>query len=806
MSTTIYAEIPFLLGETPTFTVTPSVVNLYTYTNLTIHFENNINFNNTNITISNAVIVYRKFLGNIAIFGIYPTGNEVVVTVNGTSKSLRVESVCNITYNSLNYTNKIYINITSNCPNLKEYINNTLWTIGNPYNPPYSGLYNIIITNNTYYINFSYIVSPTLSVNEAFYGQWLNITLYPPLLRPGLAVIGPLQAEVVSSVAVPPFVLPAGNYSLIIEQNGVLLLNATVSILRATPQIVINMNNIILYGSTSYSNIRTFIFNKDYNLNVNIYINGTFVASGTTPLRFKLPVLNAGTYNLTVVAMGTANTTQSSSSVVFKVAPAPVKLNIYVNGSSAGQVVVASYGQILVLNASLSSTTTPTGVVKYFVDGNAYGDVVDTLKLGVGVHTLKAIFIPSSGNFLPASANATIVVSKSMPVLIAPRSVVVTYGEIPNMTVGLFVYGRPIPAIIVVSVGNHTEQLGLFGFTTLQLPELPAGTYEVSVVFPGTQDLYPVSATTLLVIRSAKISLSVEAPTKAVYGSSVPISISARPQVPGIISIYVNGTLIYSAPGASAQTYWTPPRSGVFNVTVVFQSLSSNYSNSVYTFSVFVEKAKCDISLSLNSTEVYVLRRYLLLVNSTVIPDIYVDGRYVGASTSMYIMFNSTGTHVVAAFFRGDNRYTSCNSTLSVNVLKNPSSVVLSIPSKQALPNSPLTINIDINSKSPIINGYIYIYFININGKNNYTFIKLINRSKETISVSLNTPGSYEVEAYYGGNQYVAGNYSNAVAVTVVESVLGIPVIMAVSYGVAAASAYAVVVALRLKRRKFSTL
>lgn len=807
ISMTIYAQTPFLdlFNQATSFKITPEVVNLNTYTNLTIYFKNNVNFNNTNITISNAIIIYKKFIENIAIYGIYPTGDQVVVNVNGTSKSLRVENVCNILYNSLNFTNKIYINITSNCLNLKEYINNTQWIIGEPYSPPYSGLYNIIITNNTYYINFTYIVSPSINTNKTSYGQWLNITLDPPLRGLGLAVIGPLQIPVTSTVTIPPFALPAGDYRLVLEQNGLVLLNSSISILKAIPRIAININNTIIYGLTSYLNIKTFIFNNEYNLNISVYINGSLVATGTTPFQLKLPALDAGTYNLTVVAAETANTTRSNSSVLFKILPAPVKVEVYVNGSIAKQVVVASYGQILVLKALLNSTVAPVGVVKYFVDNNAFGDVVDTLKLGAGVHALRVVFVPSNNNFLPASANVTIVVSKSMPVLIAPRSITATYGETPNMTVGLFVYGRPIPATLVISVGNYTAQIGVNGLTTLQLPKLPAGTYEISIVFPGTQDLYPVSATSLLVVRSAKVSLIVEAPTRAVYGSSVPISVAAQPQVPGIISIYINGTLIYSAQGARVQTYWSPPRSGLFNVTASFQSLSSNYSNSVYSFYVIVERAKCSISLSLNSTEVYVLRRYLLVANSTVIPEVYVDGKYVGTSTSIPITFNSTGAHIITALFKGDDRYTPCNSALSVEVLKNPSTVTLSIPYKQALPNNPFIIYIDINTKSPIVNGYIYIYFININGKNNYTFIKYVNESKEALSISLGAPGSYEVKAYYGGNQYVEGNYSNVVAVAVVGSVLGIPAIMAASYGIAAASAYAVVVALKLKRRKFSS-
>ncbi len=80
-----------------------------------------------------------------------------------------------------------------------------------------------------------------------------------------------------------------------------------------------------------------------------------------------------------------------------------------------------------------------------------------------------------------------------------------------------------------------------------------------------------------------------------------------------------------------------------------------------------------------------------------------------------------------------------------------------------------------------------------------------MNSSQEVLKVSLPAPGSYEVEVYYSGNPYVAGNYSNVVAVTVVESLFGVPLMMVLGYGVAAVSAYVAVLTIKLKRRKYGT-
>jgi hypothetical protein len=802
----IYADFPpsFFAEPQPSYTISPKVVNKATYTNLTIVFKNNININNTDINIINATILFKKIYNNIINIGIYPTGDEIIVLINNTENILNVANICTIKYtNSYNFTTSIFINVSSTCSNLREYLNGTYVPMGSVYTPSYSGLYNILLTNESYYINLTYVVSPAISTNTVYYGQALNISLNPPLHSPGTASIGGVSLPVTSSISLPPYALAAGNYTLMISQDGVQLLSASVEVLPAAPNITIDLNNSITYGTNNKYTINTYLFNNYYKSNIGIFINGSLIATGTTPLSLYLPLLDVGTYNFTVVAYATANTTQSSAARLIKVLPAPVSLKVYVNGSPLGQIVLASYGQILVFNASARSTLRPTGKIVVSVDGRSFGDVVDTLTLGAGLHNATVTFIPSSRNFMEASVSTAIVVAKSVPELSVPRYVAAVYGEIPNVTLGLYVYGRPVSGVLDIAVGNYTGAVQVFGSTSVRLPALPAGSYVVYVSFPGNGDLYPASATFQLVVRSAGVVLSVAAPQRAVYGASVPISASISPQVPGRISIYVNNTLIYSGQGPQIKTTWRPPRSGVFNITAYFLSFSGNYSNAVSTTIIYVEKARCTINISLNSSVIYVLRKYEILINSSVVPAIYLDGRYLGESLALPLSFNYTGLHTIFAVFRGDARYYQCNSSAAVYVLKNPSQVAIEIPRKLAVPNSPIDIYLTILTKSNIVNGTIYIYVINLNNGNNYTFTKYINSGRETVEISLPNPGSYEIKAYYGGNPYVAGNSSNAIAVSVVESLFGIPVMIVLGYGVAAASAYAAVVAIKLKRRRY---
>ncbi|MGC9118751.1 MAG: Ig-like domain repeat protein, partial [Thermoproteus sp.] len=121
-----------------------------TYTNLTIIFKNQININNTKINISNALIIFEKVYKNIVNIGIYPTGDNVVVSINGTEKILDVANICNINYiNSYNYSQSIFINVSSTCSNLNEYINGMRVPINSVYRPPYSGIYYVILTNGS---------------------------------------------------------------------------------------------------------------------------------------------------------------------------------------------------------------------------------------------------------------------------------------------------------------------------------------------------------------------------------------------------------------------------------------------------------------------------------------------------------------------------------------------------------------------------------------------------------------------------------------------------------------------------------
>lgn len=788
--------------------VYPSAVNANTYTNITIITNSSININSTKINITNAIIDFIVIKNNIINVGLYPTGNPVIIKVNGTEKILPVENICYINYLSANFTSKIYVNVSSSCIGIKLYANGTAVPLNTSYAPPYSGLYSMLLTNGTFYARFTYIVTPTISPLSSTYGYGVNLTMSPPLAEPGMLIIENSSAVLFSASAqsgasIPRFALPAGNFTLLLYEGSLILANATLTINRASPEVRLSgFSERTTYGTPISYSVVAYVAGAPLKLPVVVLVNGTTVASGITPLVVNLPSLDAGVYNVTTVALQTVNTTEEALARYLIVSPAPVSLKVFVNGSTAGSVVVLNYGQVAQISARAYSTVEPQGSEAVYVDGRLNGLTIDTMELGAGVHNLTVAFTPSSRNFLPAYYNVTLVVARSQPSLSLPYEIKARYGESLAIPVRLTVYGRPVQGYVDVRVSNFTEEVFVNGSAAISLPPLPAGIYTITVSYPGSPNLFPTSASAVLIVESATVSVEISAPDRSVYG--VPISIWARasPSVAGTLSIYVNNTLIYSAPLSFVNVSWSPPRSGVFNITAVFQSASKNYSSGYATKLIYISKANCYIKILLNSSKVYVLHTYTILLESQVTPYIYVDNNYVGKFRLGNITFNSTGSHILSAIFPGDDRYYSCKASAVVEVQKNPSSIIIEIPSRLALPNSKIDVIVIISTSAKIYNGTLTIIAQNINNNNTYYFTEYINSQRTVTHIELPAPGSYRVRAYYGGNPYVDANYSNAEAVTVVESILGVPEVLLLGYMAAFGIAYAAVVAIKLKRGK----
>jgi hypothetical protein len=338
------------------------------------------------------------------------------------------------------------------------------------------------------------------------------------------------------------------------------------------------------------------------------------------------------------------------------------------------------------------------------------------------------------------------------------------------------------------------------GSIAIPLPPLPAGIYPILISFPGTRDLYPVNSSIILYIVSASTKLTLKAPSRSIYGIPIYISISITPATPGILSLLVNGTQIWSGAANITTFVWNPPRSGRFNITAIFQSASRNYSNALSSTLIYVERAPCSIDLYINSSTIYVLRKYRISINSSINPYIYIDKEPIGIG-SIAFSLNSTGLHVISAVFPGDDKYLPCNADLVVDAVKNPVAVKLYAYNALVLPNEPIQLALELETPVGVYPGEVLLIIHNLKNNKNYTIIRYVTNKLNILNISIGEPGPYEVQAYYMGNPYVTANYSNSVALTVVQSFLGIPNIILAGYLLSIAAAYSVVVAVKLKNR-----
>ncbi|MFB6490197.1 MAG: Ig-like domain repeat protein [Thermoproteus sp. AZ2] len=805
-----HAQLPLLGNSTNNVEIWPHYLNAGTYTNLTISVDGKPP---ANVTAINATVDFVAQTPNATIMGIWPLSNPVkliIKTITNTTiiKYLSVENICNISYSANNFTNIVNITVSSNCENISIYLNGTRIGGASAFLAPnYSGVYQGIVTNQTYYLRFTYVVSPKILVGNITYGQSLNVTLTPPLVSPGYLVISSptysAQYPISNSLELQRFQLPAGNYTASVVYGQLALAEANFTIYRATPSISISFPQSYVYGQEPALTVNSSVAGVVYPTQAQILINNTPISTApiTLPYRANAPLLNAGTYVITVSTLPNQNLTSATASFVFNVLPAPVSIAIYGNGTPLGPLKVLSYGNVLSLSYVLSSPTLrPQGTVMFYVNGTPIGPTLDTMSLGAGVYVLTAFFTPSNKNFERAAANATIIVTRSVPTIAAPSSVYAVYGERPNFTIGLLVNGRPASGTVIVSVAGQMLTYYVKGFTTIYLPPLPAGIYPVLISFSGTRDLYPVNSSLILYIVSASTKLVLKAPSRSIYGVPIHISISITPAIPGVLSLYVNGTQIWSGGANSTTIVWSPPRSGHFNITALFQSASRNYSNAFSSILVYVERAPCSIDLYINSSNIYVLRKYRISINSSVNPYIYIDRELIGIGSVVFSL-NSTGPHTISAVFPGDDKYLPCNADLVVDAVKNPVAVKLYAGNALALPNEPIRLALELETPAGVYSGEVILIIHNLENNKNYTIIKYVSSRLNILNISIEGPGPYEVQAYYMGNSYVSANYSNPVALTVVQSFLGIPNIILAGYLLPIAAAYAVVIAVKLKNR-----
>jgi len=773
--------------------IKPSYVNAYTYTNLTV-------YTNASVTVERAVVDFQIALGDRVIIGLKPTASDyILLKIGNTTQRVTVRAECNITIEAANLTSRLAVVANTTCVGpLSIYVNGSWAGIGRvDYVPEYAGVYIVTASNGIFYEKAKVVVLPNAMVRGNVFGEIMEIRLSPPP-RAGLLRLGPATVQAAPSVSIDTWNLGAGNYTLALYMGAWYNLT-TVTVKKAVPNIELDYKPEYIYGEPISISARVYVGKREYRAVVQLSVGGRLLI-GLSPASFTLSLLDAGVYQLVAAVQEDRNVTSLSKTFQLRIAPAPVSIDLKINGTYLSPYVV-NYGKILAVDASARSLVQPLGAVELYLNGTPVKPLVDTLRLRPGVYNLTAVFKPATGNFRPASASAQILVISSPPEVSINRTFSTVFGQPLAITFSVSLYGRPINATAYVEVSGRNYYANFTaavvnGLGQVLLRDIPAGVYSGLVTVAGV-GLSPQSKPFTVFVSSALVKVALTAPTRGVYGEAVPIRASVDPPwVRGVLYVEVNKTVIYAGNSSAYSGLWLPPRGGVYQISARFESLDPNYSGTENVTYIFIDRAQCTIRFSLRGPfspegAAYVLRRYAVEVNTDLPAKIYVNGTAAGAA----VLFNKTGVYNVTVYFPGDARYYPCSSSEAVVVVKNPSSAEISSPRKITTIDAPLPISITVSSPVGQRYGDMVIYKVNKSANTTEVETVFVN-GNASVYLRFQAPGVYEIAAEYLGNEFNMPSKSNVVVVTVERSLLGIPIFLLSIYlgGLGAGLAAAAVV------------
>jgi hypothetical protein len=542
-----------------------------------------------------------------------------------------------------------------------------------------------------------------------------------------------------------------------------------------------------IYGEGINATVRVFVGRREYRATVQISVNQTYPAVVRAPSALVFPLLDVGTYQITARVLGDRNVTSVTSVSVFRVLPAPVRLDVKINGTFSNPYIV-EYGKVLLVSADVSSLVKPQGEVKTYLDGRPAPFLIDTLRIGAGPHNLTVVFTPANRNFLPAGVSTLVYVTPSTPEVEVNKTFSVVYGEELVVPIRVSLYGRPINATATVELAGRTRLLNYTvqvrnGVGVLRAKGLPAGTYLGTVSIAEAPGLLGAKAVFNVFVSSAVVKVALDVPTRGVYGELLPVRIAVEPEdVPGRLHLIINGTAVYVGNSSSYNGWWSPPRGGVFQVAARFESLDPNYASTDNVTYIYVDRAQCTIRFALrgdlaSNDTVYVLRRYEVQRLTPLPAHIFINGTPGGPE----VVFNKTGVYNITVYFPGDDSYYPCGASQRYTAVRNPASVSALAARRVALIDGGLPLVVTVTSPVGQEEGEVAVYKINKTLNRTDVELLVVKKTAE-VTLTFSDTGVYEIYAEFLGNGFLLPNRSNMVSVTVESSYFGVPTFLLAVY------------------------
>ena len=393
-------------------------------------------------------------------------------------------------------------------------------------------------------------------------------------------------------------------------------------------------------------------------LNASSTVPGTvayfYDAANTLPITTTIDV---GSYTVYAVFTPTStNYLSSTASSSFTVTQASSSLSYSTSDA-------ITYGTTIA--ASLTATTAAAGTTNYYKDSGHTQLISPSDIFNAGTYTIYAVFSPSSSNYLPSNASATLTVAK------APTSI--SFPVIPSI-----VYETTLSDFIAGTVATNIDGSLSFnidsasGTSLSSSSVLHVGTYTIYAKFTPTDTANYLIAESTIPISVTSLSTTIEysSPLSAsvVYSSVLTdvLATTVTPNVSGTVSYYYGTNTII--------TTSTSLNVGTYDIYAVFTPSTADYASSttVTPVTLTVTQATPTIIYANLSSIAYETPLSSSLIATSPVAgsfEYFLNSNKTNKVTSTTLL--AAGTYTIYAFLTpNSSNYTSASQGASLTVNK----------------------------------------------------------------------------------------------------------------------------------------
>ena len=745
------------------------------------------------VGVDGGVLDYIIYDGDTTRLGILPVKEVVRLTFEGGATRLfrvtnetRVYVVpCAVNYTTVRLSSSLSLSVAI-------YLNGTRAAYRDigpgetiiEVRPNSSGLYNLTLAihgdNGTRTVyNYAGIVRVHMAPHPATYGDIVRLWSDTAI---GIGNVSGRELEL------DTLTLGAGNHTVTLTTN---ICDAALGlqVRKSRGRLVIAGPSTVKFGRPVHINASLILEGgRSVRKSLMVLVNGTEEESSDSTFTFT--PWSVGKYNITVLFPGDADVYPARASHFVTVVPLPI------NMTNISYDLDVEYGRLLNISVYFDMDTEGTLFITLSnktytltVRGDHVETSIDTMDHVAGHHTLIMELRPSSSNFAGTTFIGTLNILRTRPRLHIAVKGTPIYGKQLEVLVSLTTSnGRPMAnRTVIIDTGLTRVELltGPNGTARHVFTPQSAGLNVIWAMFPGDGTSLPAEGKTIVRVGKATPILIVNVNGNRTYGNTVNVDILVRPRIGGIALLVVNETYTSSVEvrNGIATIRWTPPRAGLFNVTVKFASRNPNYRDVSQSIPVNIEKANCYVRLTAPKS-VRVFSTVVIHVDYNVgQPSLYVNGSEVpidGGRASLRAV--RPGAYNITAFWPGDDRYNPCSDTLLLRVERAPAKVYVRADAKRVATGVPLTVKVEVLSPSGVpVKGPVSLSLIHEKWGTIYSGYALPTNGTAMFRVLMNSSGAYTLSVRFLGDEFHTPALNDTVKVFVDPGVFGIPAVVLIS-------------------------